>query len=339
MGTIACFANNAMPPPSRDKKSTAAKELNKTKTAEDITKEDNAVEDWFTKDEEDFCKEIEVLKIDSGCASSSTSASSSIPAKFYQQQDHKQFPLDFWDLLSRYIRPEQVGVFSAICRSSYLIVSTQGFWRRLYRRYYAEEVEMPERLKPDCMLRPRGLRPCVIRVLHLCYGNYVEGRKKENIWADPHLLVGGICDMSWASKVGRKQCNFYFKIREHHTQAASHKLIYREEEEESEDEGEELKQQQFLDQLEDINYNQEKGCKVLQVNSTCWSRIPPVLGLRLYQVSLSVSHGMRFHKLKLRFGSPRTGGRGPPDQQDTVLVVLDNVVNLKILNWWNPQYP
>ena len=67
--------------------------------------------------------------------------------------------------------------------------------------------------------------------------------------------------------------------------------------------------------------------------------MPPVLGLRLHQVSLSVSHGMRHHKLKLRFGSPRSDGHGPPDQQDTVTTVLDNVVNLKLLDWWNPEYP
>lgn len=336
--TIACFANNTMPAPARSKKSTAAKELKKSTTAEDIKNEDNETDDWFTKDEEDICKEIEVLKIDSGCNTSSTSASS-IPAKYYRH-NHQQFPLDFWDLLSRYILPENVGSFGAICRCSYLIVNSQGFWRRLYRRYYNEDVAMNDRLRPDCMMRPRSLKICVIRVIHLCYGLYVEARKKDGVslWGDPHLLVGGICDMSWADKVTSKHSNFYFKLREHDTEATKHKLIYRVEEE-SDDEGEELKHQQFLEQLEDINYNPDKGCRVLQVNSTCWASIPPVLGLRLFQVSLSVSHGMRFHKLKLRFGSPRTGGRGPPNQQDSVLVVIDNVVNLKVLNWWNPQYP
>lgn len=45
------------------------------------------------------------------------------------------YPIDIWFLISEHIRPEDVGVFAAICKTSSAVTSTAKFWFSLYRRY------------------------------------------------------------------------------------------------------------------------------------------------------------------------------------------------------------
>lgn len=44
------------------------------------------------------------------------------------------YPTEIWFLISDHIRPEDVGVFSAICRDSFAVVHTAKFWFGLYKR-------------------------------------------------------------------------------------------------------------------------------------------------------------------------------------------------------------
>ena len=48
-------------------------------------------------------------------------------------------------------------------------------------------------------------------------------------------------------------------------------------------------------------------------------------------MSVSVSHGMKHHKLQMEFGGPR-------GQSGDIKVLIDSVVSLKVLDWWDPQY-
>ena len=48
--------------------------------------------------------------------------------------------------------------------------------------------------------------------------------------------------------------------------------------------------------------------------------------------------GMRFHKLKLLFGSPLTDCRRQAAQEEVTEVVIDSVCGMKVLDWWSPQY-
>lgn len=48
--------------------------------------------------------------------------------------DLTKYPADLWFLISGYIRPEDVGRFALICRQSYNVTRSSGFWRQLYRR-------------------------------------------------------------------------------------------------------------------------------------------------------------------------------------------------------------
>ena len=47
---------------------------------------------------------------------------------------------------------------------------------------------------------------------------------------------------------------------------------------------------------------------------------------------------MRFHKLKLLFGSPLTDCRRQAVQEEVTEVVVDSVCGMKVLDWWSPQY-
>jgi len=257
------------------------------------------------------------------------------------------YPLDFWYILSKYISPEEVGTFSLICKSSYSVVSGQSFWRSLYNRYFdpVAHNDLPVRLLPDCMSRPKGLRAGVIKMLHMTYLPFLERQGKENsMWPDPHLLTGKVCVMNWSNKVARKSAYYYFKLKDNvsHKKAVRHcdsNDAYAASDEEDDGIGDSKQTKQLIDELSDITYNPEDGCSILQIVGNCWSSIPPVMGLKLLGVTLSVSHGMRFHKLKLLFGSPLSDCRRTQDQQETTQVLIDSVCGMKVLNWWSPQYP
>lgn len=45
------------------------------------------------------------------------------------------YPIDVWFLISEYLKPEDVGTFAAICRSSCAVVNSAKFWFSLYKRY------------------------------------------------------------------------------------------------------------------------------------------------------------------------------------------------------------
>lgn len=45
------------------------------------------------------------------------------------------YPLDIWFIISEYIKPEAIGKFACICRSSYYVTTTAKFWFHLYKTY------------------------------------------------------------------------------------------------------------------------------------------------------------------------------------------------------------
>jgi len=302
-----------------------------------VVEPDEVPDDWFDIDDEDLVTETNSLVI-------TTFTKHKPEVKIFSTQKYTNYPLDFWYLLSRYINPEQVGVFSLICKQTNLIVSSQSFWRSLYWRYFdpVHHSDLPDRLLPDCMSRPKGLRAEVVKMLHMTYTPFLlrQGRV-GSIWPDPHLLTGKVCLVNWSNKVGKKSVYYYFKLADSHVKNS--KAVKHCDDVISDDEddyiGDRKQREQLISELSDINHNPEDGCCVLQVTGTCWSSIPPVIGLKLLGVCLSVSHGMRFHKLKLLFGSPLSDVRRTHDQQEVSQVLIDNVCGMKVLNWWSPQYP
>ena len=250
------------------------------------------------------------------------------------------FPSELWILLSDYIQPEAVGRYARICKTTYNIVSSQGFWRRLYRRHYdnLHHCDLPQRFQPDCMSRPRGLRAAVIRMLHLTHPRFLETQTRlSSVWPDPHTLTGNICVLQSCNRVGRKSTYHYFKLKDNDISAkVTNDDIYNGLDDDEECLREEKRTAALLSHLSDIHHNPEEGCSVLQVHAAHWSSLAPVMGLKLASVCLSVSHGMRHHKLKLMFGSPEMSSSARA--ANTTEIVIDSVVGVKIYNWWHPHY-
>lgn len=315
----------------RIKKSDSAnfKEVPESRADEAVEEEeDPVVDNWFDRDEatNDISEEVKVrLSIKSS-------------RDHVVDDSHMEYPIDFWYLLSLHLEPEQVGVFSLICRSSHSITLTQTFWRglysKLYLRHYHNNAQnmatLPDRLKQENMQRPKGMRACVARFLHHCHPPFLARRSLlSSLWPDPHLLVGRVCLVQWTRRQASKHVQVFFKLSDmRNTRGRIRPVIHENLEE-------------LIDDLSDIQHNSEEGNRVLQVVSAAWAQVPPVMGLKLHKVCLSVSHGMRFHKLKLSFGSPQLGGKEcSSDQQgSTIHVVLDSVVKMRVLDWWHPLYP
>lgn len=51
-----------------------------------------------------------------------------------ESSDGYEYPVDIWEVLASYIRPEDVCRFALICRNAWTVTCTAAFWTRLYRR-------------------------------------------------------------------------------------------------------------------------------------------------------------------------------------------------------------
>lgn len=236
-----------------------------------------------------------------------------------------EYPLDIWFLISEYILPEDVSTFARICKSALQVVSTAKFWFHLYRRHYKTVPKLPERLQPECMVRLYGLRACVIRALHYMYPPFVNKVKAITIFeGEPHNLTRRQCILMWYQKY-MNQWLFFFKLKQNTLMLGRGT-------------GGKIRQPDLLEMLEDVSANQDEGCKVLQVTCLNYVAIPMVMGLSLCSVSLTLSQGVRHHRLQLAFGS---GHMCYPNitSLDSITVVLDPVVNVRVLDWWHPLYP
>ena len=212
-----------------------------------------------------------------------------------------RLPIDFWHVLATYIPPQEIGLFALICRDAHSVTWTQAFWRHLYLRicHSGTQDQLPQRLSTSTLLhRPRGLRACVIRALHITHQPFVSAGRGSG-WPDPQRLIGTTCMLHWTKRSAQKQVTFFFKLRD--AAAVEGKVTRRERVEEKEDWYNETREDEdqgrdenFLEEMSDIDHNPEEGCRVMQVGSAAWSKVPPVMGLQLRSVGLSVSGlGMR----------------------------------------------
>ncbi|XP_012169229.1 putative transmembrane protein 183BP isoform X1 [Bombus affinis] len=242
-----------------------------------------------------------------------------------EEEEGVDYPLDIWFIISEYISPEAVGKFAQICRSSYHVVTTGKFWFHLYKTYYRFVPGLPERLQPQCMVRTHGLRACVIRTLHYTY--FSLKKEVDNVsylrQDQPHSLVKRQCCLMW-HKEGKKRWYFYFKLKEL-PKANNNSLKLK-----TKING---KKTDFLEMLEDVAVNLEEGCKILRVTCLKYSMLPPVIGLILQSVSMTLMPGFKDHRLQLGFGTS--------DVPNTLTnqVILNDVVSYQILDWWHPTYP
>ncbi|XP_020277466.1 transmembrane protein 183 isoform X2 [Pseudomyrmex gracilis] len=244
------------------------------------------------------------------------------------------YPLDIWFVISEYIQPEAVGKFARICRSSYYVTTTGKFWFCLYKSYYKFVPNLPQRLQPQCLIL-HGLRACVIRALHYGYFSclrqpsiFIQDIVCLDLKEEPYSLVKRKCTLMW-HKEKRDKWYFYFKFKD--ISETPKKLLKQNKQYDLENDDENFN---CLQMPEDVTFNPDEKCKVLEVICLYYSMVPPVIGLVLQTVSVTLQPGgYREHKFQLGFGSSFVRSTF------THQVILRHVTNYRILNWWNPAYP
>ncbi|XP_043926140.1 transmembrane protein 183A isoform X2 [Protopterus annectens] len=240
-----------------------------------------------------------------------------------------EYPVDIWLLLASYIRPEDVGKFALICKNAWIVSCTAAFWSRLYKRFYHFDACLPFRLQPDSMGKLRCLRACVIRSLYHMYEPFSSRVSKNPPLPEstPNSLHNSKCLLFWCSKVvgtrPEPTWEFNFKFRKQYPKFKSgcrNGL-------------------QLPRQYQDVHFNPDHDCCLLQVTTLNFIFTPVVLGMTLTLFTISVSTDMRHHRVRLVFQDcPVWNGRKPKSEQG-LQIVLDPVHSVRVMDWWHPQYP
>lgn len=235
------------------------------------------------------------------------------------------YPMDIWFLISEYIRPQDVGRFAGICKTSFAVTNTAKFWFSLYKRYYKSVPNLPERLQPECMLRLYGIRTSVIRALYHMYPPFSDSLKATITFEiHPDCLNKHLCMCMWFRKQN-VYWHYNFKLKKNNIQSLPRSSDHR--------------KPDLIEMLEDVTANSEENCRILEITCKYFIAIPTTQGLTLNSAIMTLSPTFRHHKLQMVFGSGATYMSQKPVGSNTTTVILDGVINVKILDWWHPSYP
>lgn len=208
-------------------------------------------------------------------------------------------------------------------------------------RFYVQTPDLPVTLRPECIDRLHGLRSRITRALYFMHTPF-QDKIRNNVAfnPDPDTLRGACCILMWHQQVkshwhfflkfvraNKNPCIMASKRSDSASSPASRKAHHRD---------------SLLDEA-DIHYNPEENRVILQIVARNFISLPPsVMGQYLSKASVSVGHGMRYHKLKMLF-SPQpymlSGGDRHGLAGGCTHVVMDPVINAYVLNWWDPKYP
>lgn len=239
-----------------------------------------------------------------------------------------EYPLDVWMNISKFIRPEDVGRFACICKTSHYVVHLAHFWIILYKRCFNSNADIPSELLPRYMHKIDGICGRVIRSLFYTYQPFIERIKRSLPFENQgDSLKGTTCAMMWYEKE-KNHWIFYFKFRKFQVPVC-HLL-----------QSKTTHYPKKFSQFEpDINHNPEQQFQVLQVISRNFISIQPsIMGQILIGTLLQLSLGLKNHKLKLIFNPQRVGTEKSMLSTGTT-VVIDPVLSVKVLDWWDPKYP
>ncbi|KAK7098729.1 putative transmembrane protein 183BP [Littorina saxatilis] len=339
--TVYDFANSARPVGTgRIKKGAANSTITEVKNLSggagpsSKMKADDEELSWFDKDVDDFDipptdsieeEEEEEENLEGNQGASSRHRRSKETRSQLQQKGGRVYPVDLWYLLAGYVHPEHIHKFAAICRDAYETTRKYQFWRNLYKRFYTKEKQLPEDLKPHAMERNHGLRARCIRALFLLAPPLVERvQPKGPFDTDVDSLIGYRCLLVW-HQPSQGKWHFCFKLQKPslQQQKSNSRPAY----------------------LEDVKtgynnlfYNPEEGCTVLQVTSTHFAATSPhVMGQVLSASHMTLSHGFRHQRLRLSFDSSRVSESGSAGH--AFEAVLDPAIAIRIFHWWDPNYP
>ncbi|KAK5649641.1 hypothetical protein RI129_000670 [Pyrocoelia pectoralis] len=238
------------------------------------------------------------------------------------------YPLDIWFLISEYIRPQDVGKFAGICKASYAVVCSAKFWFSLYKRYYKYAPSLPHHLAPEHIVRFYGLRTSVIRALHFMYPPFCNKYKTiSSSERHPVTLINKQC-MTAFHKQGFESI-YCFKFKDYIPSALKRT-----------NKSDNQRKPNVIEMLEDVTANPDENCCVLLVNCKQFIPIPCVEGFILKSALLTLSQGFRHHRLQLGFSSGvHNYSYNAVDGSDSITIILDPVLGVKVLDWWDPQYP
>ena len=195
-----------------------------------------------------------------------------------------------------------------------------------FYRFYSDSKVLPRDLKRDNLECIHGLRARVIQTLFYVYPPLVSRSQTtipfEN---EPHILVGHRCLLTWHKKV-KNVWNFCFKFRRgDQTEKDSNSRRG-------------MMSKEFESWHQDLFYNPDNNCRILEVTCSNFNSIPIVMGLILNRVYLNVSSGsMRYHKLKLIFDT-HLKTTTTKNEVGMFEVILDPVLEVRVYPWWHPRY-
>lgn len=159
------------------------------------------------------------------------------------------YPEIVWYLVSQYIKPEDIGNFAGINKTTYSITKRESFWRTLYNRHCRNSSKLPERLRIENSYKLYGLRQRVIRALYHTYELFIKKVAKEAIQdSRPHQLVKRVCVDVWYRK-GLSNSSVFFKFKKLYP-------VQRIE-----------REKDMVKELGRIDANPEEDCQVLQVDT------------------------------------------------------------------------
>ncbi|CAG9787975.1 unnamed protein product [Diatraea saccharalis] len=229
------------------------------------------------------------------------------------------YPEIVWYLISKFIKPEDVGRFAGINKSTYAMTKRESFWRLLYQKYCKNNPNLPERLRLENSYKVYGLRQRVIRALYHSYEVFTKKVVNQSAHdSKPHELVKRCCVNVWFTK-GLHHWLIYFKFKKLHPMQRLQNTA------------------SLIEELGRVDANPEENSQVLQVTCQNFYEVPPLMGMTLSSVSVVLSQGFRHHRLHLGFN---TGSHNVSrDILPECTVILDSVINIVVYDWWHPKYP
>ena len=220
----------------------------------------------------------------------------------------------FVTLLSEYVEVQDVGKFAGITRATYSVLSTPGFWRKLYQRCTDLPVELHD---PAILNHCRGLRATVIRALRIRYSHkFKDVRDATNNELVKSLALALCVDQDWA-------CHDLFKFKK-----TANVKIFLDDDDEDDTEADEKSEMQASirtlkrekkAQLKDLRYNPDEDFRVLRIQSDQLTWLPP-------NVKQQKLVSLFWNRPKQRFEMTFDSG---------TKIVYTEVYHVEIFNWWN----
>jgi len=245
----------------------------------------------------------------------------------YREENNKRivYPVDLWFQLSHYISPSCVQAFACVCKDTRLITKTANFWLSLYKRFVKHKYkDLPPHLSPGQIDVKSGLKARVVRALFHAHSPFTK-RVAHCYTVSPAVstLESQLCCSAWWKQVdsdlahnGKLFWLYYFKFVPNAKVRKPN--IYR------------------TNDL--VSYNTEVNHALLRVAVPCFTRPGNVTGLYLTDVHVGVSRDLCHHKATLVFHD-RPRDKRLRGGQPGVTVTFDPIIDVQLLNWWDPLYP